>query len=1140
MAGIIQSVPDLSTLVLSVAGNPEGQVTALLSNIQSLVSGDAGSPVGGAFTAIAGLESRLNIDVGGLSKQLPNTLAALQNALPANTLETVTSLGESYGTARDFLQNSELVKAVAASGASLQDVALAVIADVLALFDGRLSELTANLVDPDVLQALQAALSSLEQFETNFPAHEAEFLPFVTHYLMGVAPDLLDAPLGHLQSSLSVFAPLEPASLNANILPRQQSIRDAYQDLVLLIESFDPADVNAYLEIRARLDALEAANNLMLTAVGSLYQELDTLISHHAWGDIFGLYSGLLDAIAIDDVVTVDDIVDLMVQMLEDVLARLFMAFSVEDLEERIQLLGQSIRDGALGSPMGKIQETVRGFLEGIRDAILSIPTEEVQGLVLGLLTGVADRVNELGLEEIQDGIVGAFQEAETFITDHVNTALGDDIRVKLETFSADFELPAVTTLMGELGAAMGQLSTIMDTIEATLNTELSNLEDIAGRLESLSFEPVSNEAISRIEELKGRLASINPNALSDAEKLALKGALAVVEAIDLDGLIETQLKTGYHSAEREVIALLEQIEASLGRVRGRFLVFSPDGLLGPVKNALDKVEGAIRDLNGQFLLKTLYDQLDILKGKLELIAPGRLVDPLQPAYDGFRSTFDQLSSDRVVQPLTAVYAQINSFVDLVDITPLMDELDNRRKALLRDARSRIIEALDGLNLPEPLNAFPGRIQPLLELITDALFDDPDTGLRQLNLEFRERVDLSDLFAPLDALFLRLIHLMESIPPAELTGTMNTIRVSLGVGMNALNPQNILGVLRGGYGRLADLSPVNLLGMSLSLPAVRLAFEARAASAPGDMLDDIQAVSARFDLVLEGVSPSVGGGRMQQLMQQHGAALESLRTHLNALETSGAGESYRQVQRNLDKLLPDFLKQPVPLTHADILSGVHAMRPGAKARRFEDVFSRLLREFEPLESSLESAINDMLGAIRQTVMMVDPLALRDSVAAIYDAIRAKVQVINPEDLKEAIDTLFAPLQGLVETLNPTNIKNLLDEAFSNVVTTLTVNVKEILDLLVGIINEKLRGIKNTLKALLDAVRIALKDITLLLQGLVGRFDNLIFVEIFRRLRQVIENLGKSFDKELARVVNAFNAMLAAIPLEGSAGVGVSL
>jgi hypothetical protein len=468
-----------------------------------------------------------------------------------------------------------------------------------------------------------------------------------------------------------------------------------------------------------------------------------------------------------------------------------------------------------------------------------------------------------------------------------------------------------------------------------------------------------------------------------------------------------------------------------------------------------------------------------------------------------------------------------------------MDELDTRQRALFNDARARIIDALNGLDLPEPLSTLFSQVQPLLELMTDALFADPDTGLRQLDIEFRNRVNLSDLFAPLDQLFMRFINLIQSIPPDDLTNTMNAIRVSLGAGMDALDPHNILGLLRSGYGRLADLGPTNLVGVSFSLPAIKLLFEARTASAPGNVQDDILAVSARFDVVLSAVSPTATGGQMAQLVQQHQSVLESLRTHINALETSSASEKYAQIQRNLDRLVPDFLQQPVPLAHADIIAGVYAMRPSTKARKFEDVFSRILVEFEPLETSLETTINNLLLAIRETLMLVNPLALKDSVEGIYDAIRTKVQVIDPDSLKGAIDAVFAPLESLVDAIKPANIKSVIDAAYINVVSALTINVKEVLDLLVSIINEKLKAIKESLKTLLDAVAATIQSVAEGLEGIITRFDNLIFVEIFGRLRQVIKNLGQSFDKELERVRNAFNQMLGAIPLNGGATAGVS-
>ena len=98
-------------------------------------------------------------------------------------------------------------------------------------------------------------------------------------------------------------------------------------------------------------------------------------------------------------------------------------------------------------------------------------------------------------------------------------------------------------------------------------------------------------------------------------------------------------------------------------------------------------------------------------------------------------------------------------------------------------------------------------------------------------------------------------------------------------------------------------------------------------------------------------------------------------------------------------------------------------------------------------------------------------------------------------------------------------------------------VKQILDEIVLIIDRQLRQIR-------DAVKMILNQIKNLLSGTIDNFSevleqlsDLVFVQILERLCKTIGNLGVSFNTELDRVRNAFDAMLAAIPLGGSAGGG---
>ena len=56
-----------------------------------------------------------------------------------------------------------------------------------------------------------------------------------------------------------------------------------------------------------------------------------------------------------------------------------------------------------------------------------------------------------------------------------------------------------------------------------------------------------------------------------------------------------------------------------------------------------------------------------------------------------------------------------------------------------------------------------------------------------------------------------------------------------------------------------------------------------------------------------------------------------------------------------------------------------------------------------------------------------------------------------------------------------------------------------------------------------------------MKEVIKRLEELVFVELLERLKRLIDNLGLSFDKELDRVRNAFDEMLAAIPLGSSSG-----
>jgi ElaB/YqjD/DUF883 family membrane-anchored ribosome-binding protein len=366
--------------------------------------------------------------------------------------------------------------------------------------------------------------------------------------------------------------------------------------------------------------------------------------------------------------------------------------------------------------------------------------------------------------------------------------------------------------------------------------------------------------------------------------------------------------------------------------------------------------------------------------------------------------------------------------------------------------------------------------------------------------------------------------------------------IDLGIGLEVLNPHAIMGQLRAGYGRLQELAPANFLAQTINILPVKATFAAKVSAAPPGHQADVLAVSAKFDAVFGLVAPTVSDNQLQQLTQQHQHLLNTLRQRTNALDSSVANQHYAQLRTGLERLLPDFLFQPIPLTQADILSGLYRMRPSTKAARLEETLNRFLQQLKPLENTIAPAIDEFFGTVRQVMLLINPLALRGDVEAIYDVIRSKVRILDPEQLATAIGALFDPVKQGLQVFDPAAINAQLDTTFNDVVHAVTVMAKEVLDDLVDIIDTQLRTLRATLKAVLDQLQAAMTSALDSLKEVLQQLEDLVFVEVLNRLGRVIDNLGGNFDQELDRVANAFDEMLAAMPLEGgsSGSVGTSL
>ena len=183
----------------------------------------------------------------------------------------------------------------------------------------------------------------------------------------------------------------------------------AYGALLDTVDTFDPADPAGYAQINVHLGQLEAANNLLFTAMNTLYTQLDALIAGQAWDAVFTTYVSLLDALDIGTVPTVDDVALQLEAMINELLSSMLSVFDADDLRGRIEVLSQTMRDAVLGSPIGQVKQTIEGFLQRIREAIEAVPTEDVQRVVNEMLGKVQSAVAQLNIDQVQQQIEQVF-----------------------------------------------------------------------------------------------------------------------------------------------------------------------------------------------------------------------------------------------------------------------------------------------------------------------------------------------------------------------------------------------------------------------------------------------------------------------------------------------------------------------------------------------------------------------------------------------------------------------------------------------------------------------------------------------------------------------------------------------------------
>ena len=1121
---VLEQLPDLGEIG-RVKGDAELGLTTAIGGLDALGTDSEASPLSALVSGIGNVQLSADIDLSGITERLPEALDTVIGAIPPSALEFVEDIQGAYDSAEAFLRDHPIARQVT-EGRTLQQVALAVIEDALARFDDELEGLARGILGEDALDAIRDGLDAIERFRTDFQGNADEFLPFLAEQLIGVAPDILSGPLEHVEATLSVLAKLDDAAL----APARRALADAAAELTEAIDDLDPAVAAGYTRVTSALDALD---DEIRSLAGALAGELDGALSAITGYDWESIASGLTDAfdsVPTIAVRTVDDWVEAVTGLLDGLLGQLGMIIDDAELPDRVDGLVQGIDDMVATSGLAAARGAVHDALAEVLAAIQGIDTGAVQEAVEDMLGRIKEELEALDLDGIVDDLEQAFDDVAKAVEEHFTDDVLGTIAEGIDTVLKAFDELPVSDLTQLLSASVEQLKGAIASLEELLEGRMDDVNGLLSQLDDLSFTPLADEVIAEIDDVRERLDAIDPSSLSEVERLAIRTALAVLEAIDLEDTVIREAKQGFREARGAVDDVLAELQQLLDRLRGHLREIDPREVFATADELLGQAEQAVRAINGTKLVAPLKKEVDTLAKQVAALDPERIFEPLEKPYGELMAAVGRLDPDEWVEPLRTLYAEIDRVIGLVDVTPVFQALDQKRRDLLTQARTGLLDALADLDLPGPLDVLLDAVRPFIEQLTAALFDDPQGKVRELALDIPKSVDLATPLRVLDEPFDALFDMAAKVPDQALTEAAEALRRGIGVALDVIDPDALLDAIQGGLGRLAGLAPPVVAGPALALPALRATVTARLQAAPPERAGDAAALDARIAASVALVADD------STVIAPVTAKYEALHTEfaqrVEAVDLEPVRAAYGRVRDEIDGLVPDFLRRLEPLTHDDVLAGFAGLRPSAQAHRLEEPVRRFLTRLQPLATEIDDATDRLFAAFRRTLALIDPLQLEDVIGQIFAAVREQVHVLDPDALADSAQDLLDELTAPLATLDPAKVAQRLGAAFDRAIAAIQQRLNEFLDDVAKAIDARLKVAREAVAQTLKDVRAAVKLAGDALGGVAEQFDQLVFVDLLARFDRVLDSLNSSFDRELDRTRAAFDAMLAAIPVGG--------
>lgn len=1124
MSDVLLSVPSLP--------RPDERIVEAVEGILADLHPDAlMAPVTEALTALDdAVEDLTHADVDVLTTDLPAVFDHLRGLLAPATLEHLEAAAASYDTARDVLADHPLLSAISA-GDSVREAGLRILDSLVEELRGRVEQLVPAILPPDTIDRLTAVLELLERFAVE-PPGDGELLAFLADNLVGVGIDVLDEAATRAAEAAAAVAPLERAlEVDAPLTEARAELSGSLESLAEAVDGLDPTAAEAYERLEARIDDTETAIHAVDDHLAAVYDEVAEAVEDSDGPALLRALQEALEAVPLEPVITLDDVVDALTSVLEEVADGVQDVVRPEELRWRAEALSDGLRAAFEASPLSQVAEVLEGFAEDIREVVASVPVAGLQATLGDLVTRAGAQLDALGLDEVETTLARVFDALHTAASEQLDAdALASATRDALSELTGQIEALRITESLAELREVLERAGRTVASIGEDAVEELARLTDLLAELEPFDVAAASDQVIDEIDAVRARLDEIDPPALSEAERLAIVAALAVLRELDLHSDVLEPLRRRLDDASRPVLDLLREITTRLERLRDRVVALAPDEVIGRAAASLQDIADTVESISAERLLEPAHRQVDALEEQLRAVDPGPLLTPLEPPFAVVSDAVGRLDPEHWLRPAADAWSQVDRTVDRLDVTPLLDALDDRRREAVADLRSALLGTFDAADLPEPVAGLLDVLGPVMEQVTGALLDEPER-LREVAGQVWAEVRLDGLFQPVEDVFEQIAALARSIPEDALADAANTIRTRLGAGSEAVSPAAVMGRLRSGDGQLAGLTPDVALGAALALPEVDRRFAEAAANAPDELREQVAAVAARLDDLQQLTEDDRPDSLRARLESQHETVASVLRAYVDRLDPTQAAEAHTRVGTELRRLVPEFLRAPEPLTGVEVLEGLYGMRPSSQVQRATEAAERLAWELTRLQLSVRPAVDELFDTVAELIRRASPAALRRAVEGIYRAVQDTVAALDPDALTDDLRAeLFAPLSAALAAVDPAALRDRLEEDFDAALSALAQGAGAVLGTVAEVADEELSALHTEVTGLLGELVEAAEEMDQTLEAVVGQFDGAEIVALVERLEASMSSINEDFDREFARVQRAFSQMLAAIPL----------